>query len=268
MTLDARLQRAVLDYRGMAESVGWRHIRRLHGAEADEILSIALEALVQAAAKWIPYCAARGFDPWSADDPGRPEAHFGGYAVKRVNGMILDWCRHQDHVTRSVRGRLKAIAAALEAGARTEAELAAATGLPAAQIREALAADAVKPVSLDDNSPSADFGHQGLADGSAGTESAAVVRETLASFVATFDALPAVQQVLLAFVYHREVPLEVAGKELGMELAEAQRLHDEGVLAIHDTLLLAVQAEGTGPRRPAPPLPPVRDPVGGLLPGG
>ena len=114
---------------GMAQSIAWRHIRRLPpGADVDEILSVAMEGLCHAAAKWIDYCQARGFCPWSPDDPDRPEAHFGGYAVKTVHGRILDWCRHQDHVPRQVRGRLKQLAAAQETGARTEAELAAATG--------------------------------------------------------------------------------------------------------------------------------------------
>ncbi len=184
-------------------------------------------------AKWLDYCARNGFSPWDEDDPDRPEAHFGGYVSRRVNGMILDWCRHQDHVTRST--RIKAIQAAQDAGARTEDELAEVTGLPVGKIREAQAAEVARPVSLDDTAASADFGHQGLADDSADgdTESAAVVRQTLASFLAAFDSLPAVQHVLLALRFHQELDITVAAKAVHLEPAEAQRLADEAVCQIH-----------------------------------
>ncbi len=260
MTLaaDPRLQRAVLDQKTLAESVAWRYIKRLPGVEADEILSLAYEALCQCSARWIDYCARNGFNPWDEDDPGRPEKHWPGFVSKRVSGMIMDHCRKQDWVSRSTRGRLKAIAVAQEAGARTEAELAAATGLTAERIREALAAERVKPVSLDDNAPSADFGHQALADGGADVESQAGVRETLATLVSAMDSLDAETQVVLALWYHAGLEPAVVARELRTSGERVSELHDAGVLAIHNELLLAVQAEGTGPRRPAPSLPPVR----------
>jgi RNA polymerase sigma factor (sigma-70 family) len=226
------------------------------GADADEIRSIAYEALCQAGAKWIPYCQARGFSPWSESDPDQPEAHFGGYAAKTITGRILDWCRTQDYLPRAQRKTVKQLQAAQEHGARTGAELAAATGLPVEQIRKAQTAEAAKPRSLDDILLSADRG--ALHDERADTESELIARETMARFMAAFDALPAVQQVLLAHVFHQELDITVAAKAVYLEPADARRQLEQAVTAVHQALLQSVQDEGTGPRRPAPPPPPVR----------
>jgi len=240
---------------GMAESLAWKFFRRVPAADLDELQAIAAEALCHAAARWTGYCQARGYNPWSADDPSRPEKHFPGYVGKTVNGRLLDWARHQDHVTRQARNALKQLQAAGDG--LTEQELATATGLSVNKIREARAADAARPASLDYETPDGGS-REGYADRSDGADVAgqAEMRDMLAGFLAMFDSLPAVQQVLLALVFHQELPLDVAAKSVHLQPAEARRLADEAVCSIHSALLRAVQDEGTGPGRPV--LPPAR----------
>ena len=206
---DPRLQAAVLAHRGMADSLTWKFSRRVPGADMDELKAIAAEALCRAAARWVdPYCSSRGFDPWDEDDPSRPEKHFPGFAAKTISGALLDWSRHQDHLTRTDRHKVKAISAAQEGGARTEAELAAATGIPAEQVRAAQAAEAARPVSLDDtgSAVAGEYAGASIADdtGRGDVEGQAAVNEMLAGFLEVFDALPAQTQMVLAMRYHQE----------------------------------------------------------------
>ena len=146
---------------------------------------------------------------------------------------------------------------AQKAGAWTEPELAAATGLTAEQIREARTAEGTKP-SPWMTTRQRQFRLSGPGARSRGRRSQAGVRETLAVLVSAMDSLDAETQVVLALRYHAELePGEIA-RELRTSEQRVSELHDAGVLAIYQALLWAVQAEGTGPRRPALPLPPVR----------
>jgi hypothetical protein len=246
--LDPRLERAITRHVGMAESIAWRYIKRLPAVDGDEIRSVALEALVSAGHKWIGYCEARSFSPWSVEDDGLPEGHFGAYISRTVNGRILDWCRHQDHLTRSARHKVKAIQQAQDDGVRGEAGLAAAAGLSVERARQVLAADAARPVSLEWHNDIGEYAGAALADDGASTESQAVVSGILAGFLAGFDSLPAVQQVLIAFVFHQELELDVAAKEVFLEPDEARRQLEQAVCSIHNVLLMSVSSEGAGVR--------------------
>lgn len=97
-----------------------------------------------------------------------------------------------------MRGKIKAIEAAQETGGRTEDELAAATGLPIGKIREAQAAEAARPSSMDDHLDHEAYG--GLADDGheADVEGQAEMHQTLQAVTAAFDALPPLQRVLVA----------------------------------------------------------------------
>ena len=240
---DPRIERAILDFQGLAESLAWQYISKLHpSADRDEILATALEALVQCGHRWMSYCQSHGYDPWDREDPGKPDGHFVAYVLRSVRGRLLDWARHEDHLTRSQRAKVKQIRAAEAAGARTEDKLAAATGLSRDQIRAARAAEAARPMSLDWHTKTYGDGSASLADdgADADVESQAVVSGIMAAFVAEFGQLLLEVQVLLALVYHRGVTLEVAAKELRLEPDEARRLHDAGVLAVHAALVRAV----------------------------
>lgn len=228
----------------MAETLAWKFFRRLPGgADVDELRSIAFEALVRAAGRWVdPYCSARGYYPWDERDPSRPEGHFGGYVAKTVNGALLDWARHQDHVSRSTRYKVKALRAAQDGGARGEAEAAAMAGLTLEKAREVLGADAARPVSLDDHPDLNGAGYGGIADDGPDVESQAGLRETLAGFMAAFGGLDPEVQVVLAMRYHREMEFGEVAEALRTSPERVIRLHDAGVCAIHSALLMAVSA--------------------------
>lgn len=238
MTLDPRLDRAIRDHMTMAQSIAWRYVKKLPKVEPDEILSIAYEALAQVGAKWIPYCEARGFSPWSEDDPERPEAHFGGYVAKTVNGRILDWCRRQDHVTRTDRRKLKQIQAAEENGALDEAELAGVTGLSVRQICEAQAAGAVTLSSLDDHADYEAYG--GIADSAPGVEAQAGMHDLLTGFMAVFGGLDAETRVILAMRYFFEKDFTDIAGMLRTGQQRVTELNDAAVLAVHDALVRSV----------------------------
>ena len=152
-----------------------------------------------------------------------------------------------------MRGKIKAIEAAQETGGRTEDELAAATGLPIGKIREAQAAEAARPSSMDDYLDHEAYG--GLADDGheADVEGQAEMHQTLQAVTAAFDALPPVQRVLVAMTFHREIPLAEAAQAVHPERAEARRLLDEALVTIHAALLAASRARAPGHAGRAPP---------------
>ena len=132
-----------------------------------------------------------------------------------MKGALLDWARSQDYLTRTVRRDLKHIQAAQEAGARTEAELAAATGLTAAKAREVQAAEAVKPVSLDEQEllsggQYAGRGHRR----SRGHRVRGCRQPDTGRAGGRVDRLDAETAVVLALWYHGELGPAVIAKEL------------------------------------------------------
>ena len=237
----------------MAQSIAWRYIRRIPGADADEILSVAYEGLVKAGSRWIDYCEARGFEKWSADDPDQPESHFGGLIARYVNGHILDHCRSADRgVTRTQRRAVKVMDAAFDDGIRGEEEQARAAGLTVEKAREARAAAALTTVSLDDHADTGEYAGPAIRDAGPGVAEQAELNATMTHFMICFDGLPAIQQVLLSLVFHQDRTVREAAEQLGLSQGDARRLHDSAVTTVHAALYRAVEAEGTGPRRPAP----------------
>jgi RNA polymerase sigma factor (sigma-70 family) len=239
------MQRAIEDHVAQADSLAWNFFSRLPGGDLDELKSIAREALVRAASRWIdPYCSSRGFDPWDPDDPSRPERHFPGYCIKVIKGALMDWARHEDHLTRSSRHHVKALQQAEDDGIRGEANLASAAGITVQKAREVRAAD-VRPVSLDNPAPGSEYdGDYGaIADSGPDVEAQAGMNDVLAAFMTCFDALPAIQRVLLSLTYHQEMTLEVAAKSVYLEPDEARRQLEAAVLEVHRVLLLSVQTE-------------------------
>lgn len=155
---------------------------------------------------WTRICSSRGFSPWAED--GRPHQAWQAYCYKRMNGAILDHGRKRDHVSRVTRHRLRDIRDAQAAGARSEAEPAAATGLTVRQVRDAIAAEALKPANLD-TTDTTDIAAQApvrdtLADDSAeaDVEGQAVMSATMAAFLAAYDALDAEVRVVLALAFY------------------------------------------------------------------
>lgn len=215
------------EVRPQARAEAWRAFQRApHALELDELHAIALTGLAQARARWKTYCAQY------ERDPNRIE-YFVAYCLRRMRGAILDAMRSQDWVTRSARTRVKALReAGCEAGA-TEAELSRATGLSLAEIRDAEAALAARPVSFDAEP-------HDVTDSSADVEGSAVVSSVLQTATAAIGTLPQTVQHLLIFKYYEGMSLTAAAAALGLEPEQARRQWEQAVLTVHDAMLRAV----------------------------
>ena len=252
------MARAVEDGVPLADSIAWSFFTKVPYGELDEFKSIAREALTRAASHWVsPYCESRGYNPWSEADPSKPEKHFsdgGGYAARVIKGALLDWARRQDHCTRSTRSKIKQIQAAQDDGAKTEAELAAATGIPAEKIREVLAADAARPVSLDwHDDVNGEYAGAALADEGADVEAQAGLNDLTRVFLAAYDALDAETRVILALRYGElELDFTKIAELMFTSLERILKLHERGVLEVHAALVRSAETEGTGSRTRTP----------------
>lgn len=152
--------------------------------------------------------------------------------LRRIRGAMLDAMRSADWVTRSTRSRAKRLR---EEGADTgasEAELAKRTGLTVRQIRDTEAGVAARPVAFD-------AGSHDVADTS-GVEETAAVAGILGQVVAAMDGLDPLAQVVLALRFHQGREFGEIAEALGISEAEVTRLHNTGVLAVHEAMLRSV----------------------------
>lgn len=239
------MEQAIADWLPTSESLAWNFFTRLPSGDLDELKSVTAEALVISAGRWIdPYCASRGYDPWDPRDPSKPEKHWGGFAIKRMKGALMDWARGRDLMSRSGRHKIKALRQAEDDGHRDEASQAAAAGLSVEQARQVRAAGALSVCSLDDQDILAGGQYAGNAvlDIGADTESVAAVNVILGRFLGSFGQLDAETQVVLALRFHHELEFSVIAERLRCSAYRVEQLHDTGVLAIHRALLVAVSS--------------------------
>lgn len=238
--LTAEDQEIAARYEGMARSQAWAYFKRSAGSDLDSVMSAAMLGLVSGLNTYPAYCQKRNFDP--DNEEGRK-----GYLLKRIKGAILDDARSADHMTRSGRNKIKAVRAAEDDGCRGDEEIARATGLTVARIRQ-VRADALMPIDLGYH-PDIDGTYSGvmLADRSAGAdvESSAVVSDILSSFLEAFDALDPEVQVILALRFHGD---ELSFSEIAAKMfcspERVAQLHDLGVCAVHAALVQAASCEG------------------------
>ena len=217
---------------------------RVPTADLDELRGATAEALCRAAHRWItPYCEDRGYWPWDPDDPSKPEKHWPGYAIKTMKGALLDWARSADRgVSRTQRKAVKAMNAAADDGIRGEAEQAAAAGLTVAKAREAKAAAALTTVSLDDQDlqSGAQYAGGAVTDIGADVESQVTTRALLNAVVTAMDALPQVQAVIVALVFHQHLDIAAAAGAVHLEAADARRQLEQALCEIHQAMLRCV----------------------------
>jgi RNA polymerase sigma factor for flagellar operon FliA len=241
--MDPEIRRLVLEMMPQARSEAWKvYSGAPHALDLDDLTSLAYTGLMMAAARWPLYCAERGFHPGCGQVPCADPAscgtrYFAAYSLRRIRGAMLDAMRSQDWVTRSVRSRAKLLAGAGQGQGRTEGELAGMTGLSVKQVRDTLAGVAARPVSFDAEA----HDRPGAAD----TESSAVVAAVLAQVVAAVDRLDPETQVVLALRYHQGLEFAAVAELLGEpDVSRVERLHDEGVLKVHEVMLRAVAVDG------------------------
>jgi RNA polymerase sigma factor for flagellar operon FliA len=195
-----------------------------HALELDELVALAYRGLWEAAVRWPVYCQQRGFDPTRYE-------YFGAYCLRRVRGAMLDAMRSQDWLTRSMRNRAKALRDAGAELGKSEAELSEATGLTVPQVREALAAQARRPQSFDEEP--AEVAEPGA------VEDDVVVTTILEAVVEAVSALSEQHQVVLALRYYAGWDMAEVAEALDISESDAGRLHGEAAEAVHQAMLRA-----------------------------
>jgi len=230
LTAPLTAQQLAEDHVNLARTEAAGYLRHSGGMPYQDALSAGLFGLVQASQAWAAYCEARGFDSGRMD-------FFRSYALKRIKGAILDEARRNDPLSRGQRRVMKELAGLPGADGPDEDD-AAAAGLAVRKVREARIAAATQWAQALPGDDGAN-GHVPAAEG-ADPESAAVVGDILAGFLAAFDGLDAETQVILALRFHRDLDFKVIAERLRTSPERVIAMHDAGVLAVHNALLLAV----------------------------
>jgi RNA polymerase sigma factor for flagellar operon FliA len=199
--------------------------RAPHALEMDELESLALSGLAAAGARWPAYCAEKGHDPGALE-------YFAAYALRRMRGSMLDWLRSQDWVTRSARTRAKLLRDAGQDRGLTDAELAAATGMDLATVRETIAAVSARPVSMD-----AEPHDVQSADD---VEGQAVVSQVLSAACGVIDRLGDPSRTILVLRYYHGLTVPELAACIGLAAEEASRLYQEALFEVHGAMLAAV----------------------------
>lgn len=215
------------------------YTRTPDSVEADELIALAYAGLAQAGARWEDYCAAHGYD--SADF-----GYFTAYVLRRIRGTILDYLRGQDWLTRSRRQKVKAVQAAQDDGSAEVAELAAATGLSEAQVRDALFDASVGlPVHLDGRPE----GHEvqlaapeDVEGGVVASDLCAYAARTCAQAVAGLELR---QQVIVAMYFYAGCSVREIARLLKMSITATEEALAEASFAVHARLREAL-ADGQG----------------------
>jgi RNA polymerase sigma factor for flagellar operon FliA len=222
----ARVDQLVTGLVPQARSEAYKVWQRApHVLEMDELESLALSGLAAAGARWFRYCAEKGHDPAALE-------YFAAYSLRRMRGAMLDYLRAQDWVTRSARTRSKQLRDAGQDLGLSDAELAAATGMDIALVRETIAAVSARPVSMD-----AEPHDVQAADD---VEGQAVVAQVLAAAVGVINRLGDPSRTIIVLRYHYGLPIPELSQYVGVSVDEAARLHQNAILEVHAAMLKAV----------------------------
>lgn len=201
--LNADQKKLIVDRVGLAQAIGHKAWRRLHGYDRDEVISWALQGLVAAALRWEDYCREHEYEPYLGD----AQSWFDTYASRRINGSIVDALRASDPATRRERALIKEIlAAGVDLSSPWEHEsaesIAEKTGMPVEDVQRAVSALMRMPVPLEDTSEDT-----WPADPVDVAEEA--MTATLCSKVAaTIMELPRLHQLVVAMAFYLGLPDE------------------------------------------------------------
>lgn len=214
-----------------------------HTQDKDEVVAAAYEGLVNAAAR---------FDPSRADikdGVADISGAFAGYARQKINGAIMDWQRKRDHVPKRTRRAYKELQGhGLGDAKRSAQELSDLTGMPEDKIRMVISAVEHMPVPIHievDAEESPSMVQRGVAVGGWAAEPAEsrdVEEQALATsiqdaVVEVFDALPDLQQLVIAMRYYEGLDLTTISTLVEVRLAAVRAAHAEGLLALHAAMV-------------------------------
>lgn len=195
--------------------------RAPHVLELGEMESQARLGLAQAAARWLPYCAEKGHDPWAFQ-------FFRAFCLRRMRGAMLDHMRAQDWVTRADRARIKAVAGVSQGGLLSEEETAAGAGISVREMRTALAAAAARPVSMD--AEPCEVGDE------TDVESSVMVSAALEAARRRVEALPAWQRELVVLRFWHGLSIPDAALVAGVTTQDAAAGVAVAAIAVREAL--------------------------------
>ncbi len=221
MPLRARNQ-LVVDHLHIVGAAASQMAARVTQVARDDLVSAGAYALVRAADR---------FD-------GSLGVPFGAFARGRIDWALRDELRSMDWAPRDVRSRVKEVAGVRErltASLRREPtieEVAAETGRPVKEVRDALAAADRRVVSLDALEPStlAWSGHL--------PDELAIAEERDAFLRRAVDALPERKRWIIRAVYFDERTVTDIATELGVSHAAVSQQRAEAVRMLKDALQL------------------------------
>jgi DNA-directed RNA polymerase specialized sigma subunit len=148
-------------------------------------------------------------------------------------------------LTMSQRVAFKQMLAAGEATGTGDDDIARATGLSPEEMNALRAANAAKPVSLDERPPDA-FADPGATGGLEVAELVTVEAEAAVNAITTaaadcIEAMPQDQQAVLVLYYYADIDnLERIAEVLGIEPGHAGKLRAEGITVVRIAMLLQV----------------------------
>jgi RNA polymerase sigma factor for flagellar operon FliA len=207
----------------------------------DDLVGAGSLALVQ---------AAHSYDPAL----GVPFARF---ANTRVRGAMIDQMRQRDWVSRSVRSRSKAIAAAAEALTAglgrepSDVELATATGHSEAELRDIRSGtDRAVVLSLDPIAGDDEGLAGGIADPGPRPDEALIAAERLGYLRDAIAELPERLRHVVTAYYLQQQPLTEIAAQLGVTQSRASQLRGEGLDLMREALQTLWSATPTGPAVP------------------
>lgn len=180
--------------------------------------------------------AARSFDPGM----GVPFARF---ASTRIRGAMIDQMRQRDWASRSLRSRARAVAAVTETltaalhRSPTDDELAAASGLSQADIREIRGAtDRASLLSLDSRTPEGEEMGASLRDDAMTPEETLVAAERIGYLRDAVAELPTRLRKVVTGYYLEQRQLTELADELKVTQSRVSQLRAEGLGLLREAL--------------------------------
>lgn len=225
--IDGKLRdQLIMDYAPLIRFVAQRISARLpSNIETDDLISAGVIGLMDAIEKY---------------DPGR-DNKFKTYAEFRIRGAILDELRSQDWVPRSVRDKAKKIEktyAILEqrfGRSVTDSEISDQMGLELGDYYDMVAkVKAVSLLSVDELTASSHHDKRSLLEsletaGSKNPFSHLDSKNIRNLLMATIDALPEKQKLVLSLYYYEELNLKEIGKILNVTESRVSQLHTQAI---------------------------------------
>ena len=212
--------RLVMQYAPLVKYVAGRMRTRLpESVDQDDLVSDGVLGLMDAIERF---------------DPGRGLA-FQTFAVPRIRGSIIDGMRAMDFVPRSVRDKLRAIAAAQVALEERlgripeDAEVAQETRLTLNAVRDLTKQASSNHANLDD----LDLADELSTTAEAATEAGAAN----ASLMRVVDELAERDQVVIALYYFEGLTLAEIGRVLGVSESRVSQVHSRATSVMKSKLL-------------------------------